>query len=312
MNNVVALQPQRPRDYTAEQLSLVKRTVAADCTNDEFSLFVEVCRRVGLDPFRRHIYAVVYSKDKPDKRRMSIITGIDGFRAVAARNRDYRPDEEEAAITYSDSLKDPAVNPLGIEKAVVKAFKLSPDGLWHPVVGVAYWDEFAPIGDEWGKDDTGKWGKTGKQFLGGQWPRMGRVMIAKCAEAQALRRGWPEDLSGVYVQEEMARAEVESTAAEQVEQYQKEQRLKMLNSGDSIMIQWSAGEPLAPVPVGQFMDKSLAFIGGATGPQLNAWAEINRHSLKEFWAQHKGDALELKKAMESRTKQLEAIDVVGK
>src|SRR3546814_3753630 len=57
-----------------------------------------VCKRVGLDPFRRQIYAVVYSKDKPDKRKMSIITGIDGFRAVAARNRDYRPDDIESRI----------------------------------------------------------------------------------------------------------------------------------------------------------------------------------------------------------------------
>lgn len=306
MNNVVALQPQRPRDYTPEQLSLVKRTVAADCTNDEFSLFIEVCRRVGLDPFRRHIYAVVYNKDKPDKRKMSIITGIDGFRAVAARNRDYRPDEIEPTITYGDGLKDPVTNPLGIEKATVKAFKLSPDGQWHPVIGVAYWDEFAPIADEWGKDEFGKWGKTGKQYLGGQWPRMARVMIAKCAEAQALRKGWPEDLSGVYVQEEMARAETESTAAEMVEEYQKEQRLRQLNHGESIMIQWSAGEPLAPVPVGQFMDKSLAFIKDASAPQLNAWTEINRHSLKEFWVQHKGDALELKKAIETRHKGFEA------
>jgi phage recombination protein Bet len=309
MNNVVALQPQRPRDYTPEQLSLVKRTVASDCTNDEFSLFVEVCRRVGLDPFRRHIYAVVYNKDKPDKRKMSIITGIDGFRAVAARNRDYRPDEAEPQIHYSDALKDPVTNPLGIEKAVVKAFKLSPDSEWHPVVGVAYWDEFAPIGDEWGKDDiTGKWGKTGKQYLGGQWPRMARVMIAKCAEAQALRKGWPEDLSGVYVQEEMERAQTESTAAEMVEEYEKDQRMRALNSGESILIQWSAGEPLAPVPVGKFMDQCLGKIREFSGPQLNAWTEINRHSLKEFWAQHKSDALELKRAIETRHKQLEAIE----
>jgi hypothetical protein len=48
---------------------------------------MEVARRVGLDPFRRQIYAVVYNKDKPKKRKMSIITGIDGFRAVAARGR---------------------------------------------------------------------------------------------------------------------------------------------------------------------------------------------------------------------------------
>src|SRR3546814_7837866 len=85
-------------DVCSSDRDLVKRTVAADCNTAEFNLFDKVCKRVGLDPFRRQIYAVVYSKDKPDKRKMSIINGIDGFRAVAARNRDYRPDDIESRI----------------------------------------------------------------------------------------------------------------------------------------------------------------------------------------------------------------------
>lgn len=305
MSNIVPIQPQRPRDYTPAQLDLVKRTVAADCNHDEFSLFVEVCKRVGLDPFRKQIYAMVYSKDKPDKRKLSIITGIDGFRAVAARNQDYRPDDAEPVITYSDDLKDPVTNPLGIEKAVVRAFKLAPNGEWHPVVGVAYWDEFAPVEEIWEySQEAGKRQPSGKFKLGGNWVRMGRIMIVKCAEAQALRKGWPEDLSGVYAPEELARADAEATAAEQVEEYQKEQRQRLIGAHNAIMVQWSAGEPLAPVPMGQFADKCLAFIRTAEEPQLNAWESINRNSLKEFWAASKGDALEIKKAIEARRREL--------
>lgn len=317
MSNIVPIQPQRPRDYTPAQLDLVKRTVAADCNLDEFSLFVEVCKRVGLDPFRKQIYALVYSKDNAKKRRMSIITGIDGFRAVAARNRDYRPDDAEPAITYNDALKNPDTNPLGIEKAVVRAFKLAPNGEWHPVVGVAYWDEFAPIepeyeyvdtGDVW--EDSGKPKKERRQVGPGKlpatsnWRSMARVMIIKCAEAQALRKGWPEDLSGVYAPEEMARVDAEQTAAEQVEEFQKEQRQRLIGSHNAIMIQWSAGDPLAPVPMGQFADKCLEFIRTAEDAQLNAWEAINRNSLKEFWAASKGDALEIKKAIEARRREL--------
>lgn len=305
MSNIVPIQPQRPRDYTPAQLDLVKRTVAADCNHDEFSLFVEVCKRVGLDPFRKQIYAMVYSKDDPDKRKLSIITGIDGFRAVAARNQDYRPDDAEPSITYRDDLKDPVTNPLGIEKAVVRAFKLAPNGEWHPVVGVAYWDEFAPVEEIWEySQEAGKRQPSGKFKLGGNWIRMGRIMIVKCAEAQALRKGWPEDLSGVYAPEELARADAEATAAEQVEEYQKEQRQRLIGAHNAIMVQWSAGEPLAPVPMGQFADKCLAFIRTAEEPQLNAWESINRNSLKEFWAASKGDALEIKKAIEARRREL--------
>jgi phage recombination protein Bet len=325
MNKVVplqAVQPLRPRDYTASQLDLVKRTVAADCNSDEFSLFIEVCKRVGLDPFRRQIYAVVYNKDKPDKRKMSIITGIDGFRAVAARNGDYRPDDEEARIFYDDSLKDPAINPLGIEKAVVRAFKLAPNGQWHPVVGTAYWDEFAPIEQEYEWIETGEvWPESGKPKkekrptgkgklpVTSKWRSMARVMIAKCAEAQALRKGWPEDLSGVYAPEEMARAEMEDrTAAEQVEAFQQEQRLRAINAMNTVPIQWAAGETIEFVPDGQFADRAIQFIRQASAPQINAWREINRHGLQEFWARHKADALEVKREMEARVKALESAE----
>ena len=311
MNNVVpmtAVAPLRARDYTPAQLDLVRRTVAADCNHDEFNLFVEVCRRVGLDPFRRQIHAVVYNKDKPDKRKMSIITGIDGFRAVADRSGKYRPDENEPEIIYREDLKDPATNPLGIEKAVVTCWKFGADGQWHPLKGVAFWDEFAPLTEIWEySQEAGKKVPSGKFKLGGQWPKMGRVMISKCSEAQAIRKGWPEDLSGVYAPEEMARAEAEDkSASEIIEQHRTETRLAALNAAHSIPIQWSAGQAIEYVADGAFHDRACAFIREAIEPQINAWRDINRHALQEFWARNKADALDVKKAIEARLSALAA------
>ena len=229
--NTQAVVPLRPRDYSDSQLSLIKRTVASDCSRDEFDLFIEVARRVGLDPFRRQIYAVVYSKDNPEKRKMSIITGIDGFRAVAARNKDYRPDEDEPDFKVNPELKGPT-NPLGLERAKVRCFKLAPDGEWHPVVGVAYWDEFAPVKEVWEYDpDQRKRVPTGRYELDAKskWATMGRIMLAKCAEAQALRRGWPEDLSGIYAPEEMARADaIDVTPSDAAEHHETEERRKLV------------------------------------------------------------------------------------
>ena len=85
--------PSTAPTFSAQQLALIRRTVAKDCNPSEFDLFVEICKRVRLDPFRRQIYAQVYSKNSIDKRQMVVITGIDGFRAVAARNNNYRPDD---------------------------------------------------------------------------------------------------------------------------------------------------------------------------------------------------------------------------
>lgn len=306
--NTQAVVPLRPRDYSDSQLSLIKRTVASDCSRDEFDLFIEVARRVGLDPFRRQIYAVVYSKDNPEKRKMSIITGIDGFRAVAARNKDYRPDEDEPDFKVNPELKGPT-NPLGLERAKVRCFKLAPDGEWHPVVGVAYWDEFAPVKEVWEYDpDQRKRVPTGRYELDAKskWATMGRIMLAKCAEAQALRRGWPEDLSGIYAPEEMARADaIDVTPSDAAEHHETEERRKLVGSSRAIAFMWEAGAPLELVPVGQLADRCLAFIEKATSPtQMEAWRETNRVGLQSFWAESKGDALAVKKALEARIAEL--------
>src|SRR5690606_35219567 len=117
-----------------------------DTNHDEFDLFVEVARRAGLDPFRKQISAIVFSKDDPAKRKMSIITTIDGLRAVAARSNRYRPDEDEAAYEYDETLKGPG-NPAGLVKATVTIWIAEPPPMvgWKPVKGWAYWTEFAPI-----------------------------------------------------------------------------------------------------------------------------------------------------------------------
>lgn len=172
-------------DYTGAQLALIKRTVAKDTNGDEFDLFMAVARMKALDPFSKQISAIVFNKDKPDKRNMSIITTIDGMRAIAARSGRYRPDEDEPEFTYDPDLKS-STNPLGLVKAKVRIWIADSqrDGGWKPATGVAYWDEFAPVKDEWAWVDgengaRGTRKPTGKQTLDGNWPKMGRIMLAK-------------------------------------------------------------------------------------------------------------------------------------
>lgn len=311
MSNVTPLrttEPLRPRDYSRPQLALIRRTVAADTTDDEFDMFIEVCRRVGLDPFRRQIYCLVYNKGSKDKRRVVFVTGIDGFRGVAARNRDYRPDDEEPQIVYDEALRGPN-NPLGIVKATVKAYKLGPDG-WHPVVGVAHWDEFAPLSERWEySEEKGQRVPTGEYELDrkGNWAKMGRVMICKCAEAQALRKGWPEDLSGVYAPEELDQMAIDSSASEAIKQHAQEQRMLRIGAKDAVPILWAAGQPIEPVPVGQFYDRVMAFMRKSESPtEIDNWMAANQLGMREFWANQTSDGLALKKEIEERRAALEA------
>lgn len=323
MNNVVSImQPvTSPRSYTPEQMALIRRTVAADTTPDEFSMFMQVCQRVGLDPFRRQIHCVVYNKDNAEKRKVSFITAIDGMRAVAARNRDYRPDDEEPTFEIDEARKAPN-NPAGLVKATVRAYKLAPNNEWHKVVGVAYWTEFCPmkIDAEGGFDwvDTGEvWPDTGKpkrrkvprgetiEVPSGKWGDMPMLMLAKVAEAQALRKGWPEDLSAIYSPEEMERPMLNITAYAAVEQHEQQKRLALVGAKDAIPIQWRAGEPIEMVPAGQLVDRALAFAREMDSPTgIEHFQATNRAGFNEFWALHKSDALALKKGLEDRIAEL--------
>lgn len=321
MNQVTVLRPNSAVEYTSKQLDLIRKTVAADCSPTEFDLFMEVSRRVGLDPFRRQIYAVVYSKDNPEKRKMSIITAIDGHRAVAARNRDYRPDENPPTFEYEPALKS-AANPAGLVSATVRCWKLAPNGEWHAVAGIAFWDEFAPIAevaDSYDWVETGEtWPDSGKPKkkkvprgetrieVTGKWKAMPRVMLGKVAEAQALRRGWPEDLSGVYTEDEMERAyTADMSASEAADQFERDKRLQITGSKDAVFVQWNPDAPLEAVPLGQFADRAIAFIRSCTSlPDLHGWKETNRAALQDYWAKAKSDALELKKIIEARESEL--------
>lgn len=291
--------------YDAKAVALIRRTVASDCNDDEFSMFIHMARSLGLDPLRRQIYAFVFSKKDPEKRRMSIITGIDGFRAIAERTGNYRPDEDEPSYEVDPDAKGP-LNPAGIVKATVRVWKFSHGG-WHKVTASAWWQEYAPLKDEWGEDEkTGKRRPTGRQTLdtSGNWVKMPRLMLAKVAEALALRKAWPDDFSNVYSVEEMDRAKAaDMSPAELADHGEASARLERIG-GPSLTVDWLApNTPLEAVPVGAFADRAMAFIQQhADEPsQILMWRDRNRIALQQFWAHAASDALEVKREIERVT-----------
>ncbi len=291
----------RITEYNGAQLALIHRTVAKDTNPDEFNLFMRVARLKGLDPFTKQISAIVFSKNNAQKRQMSIIVTIDGMRSIAARSKRYRPDEDEPTYTYDEALKGP-LNPLGIVKATVKIYVADHlGGAWRPVTGVAYWDEFAPVEAEWSEGEDGKRRPNGKEKLGGMWPRMGRVMIAKCAEAQALRKAFPEDLTGLYEGAELDRsAVIDLTATEVIERDAAENRLRMVGADGAILFQMSPTTALEPIKVGEVADRIIDALRGYDLAALDWFESVNRAPLLEFWARAKSDALGVKNAIAER------------
>lgn len=295
---------------SAGQLQLIRQTVASDCNDAEFDLFLAAAQSAGLDPFRKQISPLVFNKDKPDKRRMAIVTTIDGLRVIANRSRRYRPDEEEAEYTFDEALKADT-NPLGLVKAKVRVFIQDDRGAWHPTVGVAYWDEFAPLKDEWVDKEGGGRRKSGKQTLDtvGNWGRMPRVMLAKCAEAQALRKAFPEDMSALYEGAELDQARiVDELPSDVLAEAAMDSRLRRV-AAHGIMFQLFPNGSLESIPVGTIYDRVMEVITEYTALSQIRWFEAaNTQPLREFWARAGGDALELKKQIERIRAKLEAAD----
>lgn len=295
--------------YAPHQIALVKSTIARDCNDAEFSLFMEAAKSYGLDPFRKQIIPLVFNKDKPAKRNMSIVVARDGLRVIAQRCKDYRPASDPTEFEYDENLKSPT-NPKGIVTARVKLWKQDNRGEWFPVIGEADWDEFAPIREAWEyNQDAGNRQPTGKMELdkSGNWPRMPKVMIAKCAEAQALRAGWPDVFGGLYVEEEMDQA-IAADASEVVRQEEERKRLERVGGLNTITMTWGDNWKLEQVPLGQMADRCLEFVNENTPDMVLKWSMANQEPLRQFWAMAPGDALEVKRAVEAKTSAIKSHD----
>lgn len=290
--------------YTPAQLKLIRETVARDTNEQEFNLFFEACKAYGLDPFRKQISALVFNKTNAEKRQMVIIVSRDGYRVIAQRCGNYRPASEPAEIETDDDLKGPA-NPKGIVKATVKLWQQDKRGEWFPVIGEAYWDEFAALKDEWAPNASGKRAPTGNKTLEGNWARMPVVMITKCAESQALRAGWPDQFGGVYAEEEMQRVENEHSASDIIAKQEEADRAAKFG-GRGILFSFDPSGVLENVQEGQVADRCADFIEQNDAETVYRWTVQNRAALQQFWSMAPSDALAIKKASEAKIGKLMA------
>lgn len=149
--------------------------------DEDLMLFLYTCKRTGLDPLVRQIYAVYRWDSRLGKDKMTIQSGIDGFRLVAQRTGDYAGQDDAKFTPEDESTKYPI-------KAEVTVYKMV-KGARVPFVATARWSEYATFGKE---------GKP--EFM---WEKMPYLMLAKCAESLALRKAFPNELSGIYSDVEM-------------------------------------------------------------------------------------------------------------
>lgn len=176
-------------DFTADQLNLIKRTVLTpskrEATDDELALLAYQARRTGLDPLARQIYGIFRFDKRAGREVMTIQTSIDGFRLSAQRSGRYLGQTEALWADDNGNWRDvwlddkpPAAAKVGVWIAGAK------EPTWAVARFTSYCDTRSPM-----------------------WRSMPEVMIAKCAEALALRKAFPAELSGIYTSDEMAQAD---------------------------------------------------------------------------------------------------------
>lgn len=189
--------------WNRQELDVIKSLICPGASDPELSLFGRVCARTGLDPFARQIYGIMRGQNvqQPDGswqrvEKLSIQTSIDGFRLIAERTGHYGgqigPQWCGEDGVWRDVWLDQQNYPSAARVGVIRTD-------WRePLYAVARWSSYAQT----------HWDKQKKEHVvSAMWARMPDLMLGKVAEALALRRAFPQELSGLYTSDEMAQSE---------------------------------------------------------------------------------------------------------
>lgn len=179
--------------WTRERVDLVKKTVCpAGIPDADFMLFIEQCKRSGLDPLLKEAFCVKRRQNIGTKERPNWIEKFEfqpaetGFLARAERFPDFKGvtaaavwsgDEAEidaGAGTVKHTFKPTAKRGvlLGAWGKVERKSK-TPIVVWLDIMGY--------------QQQTPLWGK------------MAPTMIEKCARVAVLRKAYPSALGGLYI-----------------------------------------------------------------------------------------------------------------
>lgn len=178
MSNLVRV-VDAPLEFSDEQQKMIRDSYANGASVSEFAVLMEIAKARRLNPLLKQVHFVCRRqkyKEGGQERWKSVWTAqvsIDGMRAIAQRTGLYNGQDEPVFEEANGR----------IVKCTVRVYRKD----WErPAVGVAYWSEYV----------------QDSRF----WSAMPHTMLSKCAESQALRKAFPEDMGGIYTPEEMDQA----------------------------------------------------------------------------------------------------------
>lgn len=177
--------------WNEKQIAALRHMGVENASEGDLTVFHHVCTRTGLDPFARQIYMI--GRWSREGTKYTIQTGIDGFRLIGRRAAD-RAGHSVSVSAPEWAHEDGSWRPVWVAawgRPVAARVTIKRAG--EPFVAVALFDEYKQT-----KRDGD---------LTQMWSQRPAGQIAKCAEALAWRMAFPQDLSGIYADEEMGQAD---------------------------------------------------------------------------------------------------------
>jgi phage recombination protein Bet len=190
--------------WTPERVELIRRTICPrGIGDDEFALFIEQCKRSGLDPLLKEAFCVARRQNVGNRERPNWVSRHEfqpseaGMLARAERFPDFRGIQASAVYAEDEIIVDQGKGEV-VHRFNPAKRKGSLVGAWARVVRdaklpVVVWLDFA--------------GYVQQTPL---WAKIPTTMIEKCARVAALRKAYPEAFGGLYVREEMPAEEFEA------------------------------------------------------------------------------------------------------
>jgi phage recombination protein Bet len=191
---------------TPDQIQTLAKAgvIPFDTPHAVLEVFAHACKQHNLSPFKKEIYLVKYNSNQG--AQYHTIVGIDGFRVKAARTGQNAGVDDPRYNVQSNGQFDTAATVKASGKLPISCtmtvYRLI-GGQRCPFTATVIFDEYYPA------VASGK-GAFSKAAV------MPFNMIAKCAEAKALKMAFSDELAGLHIEEEAAAFEETTIAAAEI------------------------------------------------------------------------------------------------
>lgn len=165
----------------SELLAVLGRSLYPGASNESIKLVLSYCKASGLDPMQKPVHIVPMWDGKAGAMRDVIMPGIGLYRTQAAKSREYAGvSEPEYGDDVTETIGGCAITYPKSCKVIVK--RLLSNGAIAEFSATEFWKENYAV----------KGGREKSIAPNAMWFKRPFAQLAKCAEAQALRKAFPE------------------------------------------------------------------------------------------------------------------------